>query len=335
MKNALLRSMVSVLGVVLVLGVIAPSAYARSSSQATPDGTSAAACPVPPPGFDILRASVAQLHYYGLPLPPQGSAIERANWAKDFQHLKSRFCGMGTPVPTTDRPPKRGGSANGYQQNDHWSGYIATNGGFTFVRGKWWVPTYCCSPSNSTAVQWVGIGGWFGFPSNLMQAGTETDPEHGHVFWWETWPKNLQQYQGGPSVGPGDEVFIWVDYNNSCQPNQSYAFMYNYRTGGYWGIPCQSFTPQQGSADWIVERTFVGSCAQYLTQTTQVNWHSAFAASTKAGGNTLQNISYYNNTEIDMVDNGTFLESTSVLGTGGDGGSTFNSTFDNNGTYCG
>jgi hypothetical protein len=301
-----------------------------------PGGASTAACPVPPPGFDILRASVAQLRFYDLPLPPQSSAAERANWAKDL-HFKSRFCGMGRPAPATHHPLIQGAiAASSYNQSANWSGYYATNGGFTLIKGKWWVPTYCCSPSNSLASQWVGIGGLFG-NHNLFQAGTETDPGHNYVTWWEAAPNPIH-YQG-PSVSPGDEVYVELDYNRSCQPNQSYAFMYNYRTGGYWGTPCQSFTPDRGSADWIVERPSI-ICGglrlpTYLTQTTQVNWHSAWADSTNAGGNTDQNINYYNNTEEDMVDNRTFLETTSALGTGSDGGSTFTSTFENNGPYCG
>ncbi len=74
----------------------------------------------------------------------------------------------------------------------------------------------------------------------------------------------------------------------------------------------------------------------YLADTTQVNWHSTFADSTSVGGNTDHNIGYYTNIEDDMVDNGNLLESSSTLGTGSDGGSTFTNTYDNNhGTYCG
>lgn len=338
MRSAPFTCMAAVLGFMLLLGTQAPSAYAQSFRQIAPAAAaSAAACPVPPVNFDILHASLAQLHYYGLPLPPQSSATERANWAKGFPRLTSRFCGMGKPVPTApDHLDRSAVSFNSYQQSLNWSGYYTTNGGFTLVKGKWWVPTYCCSPSNSTAVQWVGIGGVFG-NQYLFQAGTETDPVENYRFWWEAAP-NPVHYQG-PAVSPGNEVYVEVDYNRTCG-GQSYAFMYNYATGGYWGTPCQSFTPDQGSADWIVERGSVWCGSYYgpttLAQTTQVNWHSDFADSTNAGGNTDHNIGYYNNTEVDMVDNGYFLESTSVLGTGGDGGSTFNSTFDNNnGTYCG
>ena len=144
---------------------------------------------------------------------------------------------------------------------------------------------------------------------------------------------NPVHYQG-TSVSPGNEVFVTVDYNRTCS-NQSYAYMYNYATGGYWGTPCQSFTPDQGSADWIVERASVGCGPTQLTQTTQVNWHGAFADSTNTGGNTDHNIGYYSNNEVDMVDNGTFLETASALGVGSDGGSTFTNTYESHGTYCG
>jgi hypothetical protein len=65
-----------------------------------------------------------------------------------------------------------------------------------------------------------------------------------------------------------------------------------------------------------------------------VKWNGAFAQSTAAGGNTLKNINYYSNVEVDMAEGSNYLETTSVLGTGSDGGSTFNNTFSSNGTHC-
>lgn len=338
MRTTLLRMAAIALGALLTLGALSPSAYAQVPGSDIMSGVSAAPCPVPPQGFDILKASIDELHYYNLPLPPQGSAIERANWAKDFQHLTSRFCGNGTPISAVHDPLNQINQGalpfNSYKQSPFWSGYFATTSGVTLTKGKWWVPTYCCSPSNSAAVQWVGIGGEYG--SSLFQAGTETDPSASYSFWWEAYP-NAVRY-GGPSVSPGNEVYVEVDFNRTCS-NQPYAFMYNYATGLYWGITCQSYTPDRGSAEWIVERSLVqcgsGFHPTYLTQTTQVDWHGTWADSTSTG-NTDHTISYFNNTEEDMVDNGNFLESSSLLGTGSDGASTFTSTYDNNhGTYCG
>lgn len=209
MRNALLRNVISILGVFLVFGAMAPQAYARVFRDHIPSaaGTGAAGtaiCPVPPPGFDILHASIAELHYYGLPLPPEGSAIERANWAKDFQHLKSRFCGNGTSRMVDHRLGNPHATSAGSSTSATWSGYDANNGGFTRVSGKWTVPTYTGTSTDSTAVQWVGIGGSCQ-QCNLFQAGTETDPLQHYRFWWEAFPSNRQQFQG-PSVGPGNQV---------------------------------------------------------------------------------------------------------------------------------
>lgn len=110
--------------------------------------------------------------------------------------------------------------------------------------------------------------------------------------------------------------------------------MYNYANGQYWGTPCQSFDPDQSIAEWIVERVTISCGPTWLAGTTAVNWHSAFADSIYAGGNMDHNIGYYSNNQITMQDQGT-LETASNLGTGTDGGSTFTSTYVNQGPYCG
>lgn len=326
--------------VVFVLGaLLTPAVYADPArTGSSPLRASTAACPTPPNGFDILHASLDQLHYYGLPRPPEGSAQERAAWVKDFEAMRfsQRICGDGivsTQVhpQTLQQKQLTNGPlvTNNYLKNYHWSGYYATNGGFTRTIAKWYVPTRYSSPSPNTAAQWVGIGGVSG--SNLWQAGTTTDYTQGYRMWWEAYPNPV--HYAGPAISPGNEIYINVDYNWTYA-GKSYVYMYNYSNGQLYST-VQSFTPDTHTADWIVERTGDQNCSvTYLTKTSQVQWHGAFAQSTAAGGNTLQNINYYSNTEVDMAEGNTYLETTSVLGTGSDGGSTFNSTFSSNGTYC-
>ena len=214
--------------------------------------------------------------------------------------------------------------------NDHWSGYYATNGAFTRAIADWIVPTKYASPSPDTALQWVGLGGVYG--NNLWQAGTETDNRQGYRMWYEPYPSLI--IYAGPAISPGNEVYVNVDYNY-IYAGKSYVYMYNYTNGQYYSTT-RSFVPNTGTADWVVERAARVSdkCVTYLTKTSQPQWSYAFAASTVAGGNTLQNINYYSHVHLDMAQGSTYLEYASSLGTDAYGGSTFYTTFANNGTFC-
>jgi hypothetical protein len=224
---------VLLLAIVIQISVLAPTAYGQAIDHSSlPQSAKAATCPTPPDGFDILHASLDEIHYYGLPRPPEGSTQERANWAKDFQemHFTHRICGDGV-VGTAAQPHHLLNKGNnegygGYRGNSIWEGYYASNGGFTRTIAKWYVPSYCCSNSKSNAGEWVGIGGVNS--SSIWQAGTETDPEQGYRMWYEAFPNSI--VYAGPAVSPGNQVYVNVDYNWTYS-NESYVYMYNYANG--------------------------------------------------------------------------------------------------------
>ena len=91
--SRLYRLFAILLAVLVFGGLLTPGVYAKPVYS----GTSTATCPPPPDGFDVLHASLEQIRYYGLPRPPEGSAQERAAWAKVFQHMRftRRICGDG------------------------------------------------------------------------------------------------------------------------------------------------------------------------------------------------------------------------------------------------
>jgi hypothetical protein len=135
--------------------LLTPAVYAHpAESGFSQPRTITATCPTPPNGFDILHASLDQLHYYGLPRPPEGSAQERAAWAKDFQNIRftQRICGDGVvtqfrPLPLQQTQQISGPFVtNYYLKSKNWSGYYATNGAFTRTIAKWYVPTKYSSP---------------------------------------------------------------------------------------------------------------------------------------------------------------------------------------------
>lgn len=287
-------------------------------------------CPSPPVGWDPRTATVDQLHFYGLPLPPARSGTAYLKWVDNMRHATQHVCPKGVASKYhTDTLHQGTFGSNG----DYWSGYIATatSNGFDQTQANWTVPCYSGTNNSQRALQWVGIGG--DGSSNLWQAGTETDHAEGYRFWWEkVAPVGgvSIQYQG-PAVGCGNYVDVEVDYNYTV-PGQAYLWMQNYSTGNYWDHQ-ESFAPSNNSAEWIVERTSCGTNTNYaLAPTSKVNWDSAYAANTTVDYNDDLPISNWNYYQANMYQNGVDLSDNSGLGSGG---TTFTTSYHNSGvSYC-
>lgn len=291
-------------------------------------------CPAPPARWNPTNATAAQLRFYGLPLPTAHVGSVYQAWVDHMQHATQRLCTPSAPSNTHTDPYHFGpDTSNG----TYWSGYIVTNFnnyGFDEASADWTVPCYSHLNPDAfqRALQWVGLGG-YGATANLWQAGTETDWYEGYRFWYEYVPGNTILY-AGPAVGCGNHVSVEVDYNYSVS-GKSYLLMQNYSNGQYWSTQ-QSFVPNQGSAEWIVERT---SCATNinnpknyaLSNTTNVNWSAAQAANTN-NGNLGEPISWYAYSALSMSQNGVDLSDNSGLGSGG---GSFTTYYHNSGiSYC-
>lgn len=73
-----------------------------------------------------------------------------------------------SPSPPSYSPPL----ASGGYTSTNWSGYVATDGGYTAVSGAWRAPAVTGNGSTTTAdSSWIGIGGVF--TNDLIQTGTE------------------------------------------------------------------------------------------------------------------------------------------------------------------
>jgi hypothetical protein len=190
-----------------------------------------------------------------------------------------------TPVPvqqgianaiTTTAPNV---ASNGNSRN--WSGYVADNGTYTSVTGKWTVPQTTASGHTSTDATWVGIGGVNS--SDLIQTGTQNivDPS-GQVTstaFYELLPDSSVSITS-LTVKPGDSITAtiteqstgqWLISINDNTTNQ------NYQT-------TVAYSSSTSSAEWIEEAPSNGVSVLPLDNfgTIQFNNGSTIQNSTRA-----------------------------------------------------
>lgn len=288
---------------------LAPSVAAHRDSVPAMASHYSGTCAAPPPNFNFLHATQAELTYYGLPPRPTGNGL--LHWLDVVSHSKTRICDPGTLANIATLPSKRvnpmGSSGSPYAYNDTWSGYIVDQGGMDEAFSDWQIPCGQRSPNGSTVVSWVGLGGFYN--ENLWQAGTTEDPSDGYFFWYEAYPLIQAVKLTNNRLYCGDTVAVDVNYNISCS-NGVFAWMedythYTYQTSNNGN--CLSFTPDLNTADWIDERpTFYDygvQCHTTLYDFVNVNWSDVAAYSTWYYNNYMTLIQY-NDLMIEMTDNG-------------------------------
>jgi peptidase A4-like protein len=259
------------------------------------------------------------------------------------EHVKSRVCTPELPAAWTSRtastqtqhsaPPSAvvTDSVVGERNSSYWAGIEATGDyGFNQAVAEWNVPTWVAgSPSQSTDVHWVGIGG---DGTNLWQAGIEVDQRYGYRFWYEYYsPQHTCcAVFAGPAISAGNEVSTYVDYcyTVNCQ---SYVYMVNQTTGQSWSKSV-NFQPSQGDVEFISERSTFGSCLSQLTQwSPSINWINVTASSPQYGHlRTLATFPDYGWTMYDQYS--TLLASHSGIGSDGE---SFSTTWRAYGAYNG
>lgn len=243
--------------------------------------------PVPPSGFDPLKATDAQIANYGFPRRPDPSIHPRLH--AQWERVMSRPFRVVTPELAVSsrgihsRPSHSAGEA-GPASNDHWSGAVTfppQGDAFNTVSGWWIVPNANPPPSarqgngwmdgTYIAVVWIGIDGWGVTGStDVLQAGTGTQVtvSGGTVvsvscFTWHEWWTTPWIVWTNVPVLPGDLVSCTV-----CAPSktQGYAAFENVTTSVAASV---GITPPQGvsltgnCAEWIVERPSDGNGVPY------------------------------------------------------------------------
>jgi hypothetical protein len=155
-------------------------------------------------------------------------------------------------------------------QSGNWSGYVATGTTFTSVSGSWTVPSIVCTgDATNFSSQWIGIDGYSDTDDNVEQDGTEAECKAGTPFyyaWYEmlgdsavddgasvTLPTGTGQYP----VSPGDVMTASVNFAAGVW-TLAIADSTHPWSGGALTVHFARSTAPQSSAEWIVERTYVG-----------------------------------------------------------------------------
>ncbi len=157
--------------------------------------------------------------------------------------------------PFTPAPSSPGQPASGTDTSTNWSGYAATSGVYTQVKGSWTVPVLRSSSGLSSGASWVGIGGVDS--RDLIQAGTmETTTGSGQVgyeAWVETLPQTARQVPF--TVKPGDSVTGSITEQGS---SNRWAIEINNNTTGENYKTTVQYRSSRSSAEWIEEAPSAG-----------------------------------------------------------------------------
>ena len=161
-------------------------------------------------------------------------------------------------LPTTADVPSTAPSAPPTViQSSNWSGYAATGGPYSAVKGTFTVPGIVPgTPSGAQVSEWVGIDGERGGTS-LIQAGVReyADPEDQSGFdvqpWWEILPDADTDITAVTvSVGDSVTVTIWKVSRTKWEVNLTDDTNHESYT-----IPPWRYGGPGSSAEWVLEAT--------------------------------------------------------------------------------
>jgi hypothetical protein len=214
---------------------------------------------VPPAGFKPLKATQAVLAEMGIPARPSAGS-ELTSWQKEWGGYKGteqpQLCERSTPFSQ----PVLGEQATHYG-NNHWSGVIEQQGGFTQASADWYQTT---TSSSYSAVTWVGIGGWN--VSQLLQDGT-AEPVNGYTYsWFEYLPQDKTITPRNDTYA-GDSINAQVLYTSASSGTARFLVSddgENVLNATETDIN-QDYDP--ATADFIVERPEINNAFQPLGNT--------------------------------------------------------------------
>jgi len=250
--------------------------------------------PGPPPGFNPLAASDAELEVYGFPPrpdPSEGPAYRQ--WLRLVASPQTRITDAKLLQTNIYNGPARITSTGLVTGNatavttSNWSGYAVTAASGTFAKsgstvvGEFVVPLVqqafgICDGTVWYSSQWVGFDG---FNSNdVLQAGTDADaycaagspPKllTAYDAWYE-WAPEPEIIITSFAVHPGDLVGIEVWYTTASPPGHAYLLDHNTAQSVSIGFNPPSGTVFSGnSAEWIEERPSVNDIIQNLANYT-------------------------------------------------------------------
>ena len=266
----------------------------------------------PPPGFDPLSASPADLMKNGFPARPE-DAHHLERYRQVLGQLKDKFHYVEPTFrvnPDRRHGPRNGRTEAGTETSGNWSGgvvYAPPGQSFKWVEGDWVVPNVDAPTQNQWyyCANWIGIDG-DGSP-DVCQAGVECEVYQSgstvtrHIYpWWEWYPLPEVQITN-LAISPGDMVTMLICTTGANAASASVFF--SNRTNGAstsFNFSAPSGTKLVGNcAEWIVEAPTVGGaqsaiadygevffsvCEGFLTNNNTVNGGTGNNINMTAGG---------------------------------------------------
>jgi len=252
---------------------------------------------VPPPRFDALNATAAQLAEYDFP-PRPTSGPELSSWRSMMGRVH-----IVQPPPALIMLPVEAlpNSSPSSTPSANWSGYEATGQTYNYINGQWNELQALSTPcNNNEVVTWVGMGGDYG-SQTLVQAGTGVNVSGlgQHQAWSEVLPKE----QGlVPVLGLYAHAGyrFTVDIQRGVSPYNTF-YLYDSYSGNGASFEDNQIAFDGSTAEFIVERPY-NNRGKYFYQLTNFDWmtwmYAVFA------NNGTQQIGNYPNHSIEMRNNG-------------------------------
>ena len=159
--------------------------------------------------------------------------------------------------PTTNVPSSAAPAALAVTDSSNWSGYSATGGTYSEVKGTFTVPGIASgTPVGAQVSEWVGLDGTSQADPSLIQAGVDEYPDPASPTgydvqpWWEILP--AAETNINMPVHAGDEVTvtIWQVSGTSWKINVT-----DDTDGSSFTTPDEAYTGPGSSVEWIVEAT--------------------------------------------------------------------------------
>jgi hypothetical protein len=139
-------------------------------------------------------------------------------------------------------------------KSQNWSGYAATEGGYTGVRATWTVPDIGLSSPAGIDAAWVGIGGMRS--QDLIQAGTQRTILPNGATQTEAWVELLPRASETVplTVDPGDTIRVSIDQ----QGPETWLIAFTNITRGKTYEVIKRYASSLSSAEWIEEAPSAG-----------------------------------------------------------------------------
>jgi hypothetical protein len=269
--------------ILALLVTAAPLASIAQSQNELPTNLSGiTTTTAPPEGFDALRASDADLAYYGFPPRPNDYSGDYKSWAEAITASHERIVPVLEQTNIYHRPAAQSPSpAANEAASFNWSGAVHTDSAKKYGKSSYdYVYSYVTVPTAQQATgkctggwdyasAWVGIDGWAN--NDVLQDGIEFDAyckgktkASFYSAWFEWFPFSEVRIGGFP-IKPGQKFFIEI-WSTTATLGHAYIVNENEKKAVQVNFTAPKGTKLIGSsAEWITERPGVNGGLATLT----------------------------------------------------------------------